>query len=74
MSGVIAYKEIDKPLKDSDIDTFEPYETEHRENDLKRWNKSDLIKHVMHLEHNNNELYRQQTENKVVLKIRTTEI
>ena len=67
MSGVIAYKEIDKPLKDSAIDTFEPYETEHRVNDLKRWNKADLIKHIMHLEHNNNELYRHQTENTEVV-------
>ena len=57
MSGVIAYREIDKPVKDTDIDPFEPYETGHRENDLKRWDKSDLIKHIIHLEHNNNELY-----------------
>ena len=57
MSGVIAYREIDKPLKDADENHFIQYETEHREQILQKWKKAELIQHIKCLEHNNNVLY-----------------
>lgn len=57
MSGVIAYREIDKPLKDADENHFIQYETEHREQILQKWKKAELIQHIKCLEHNNNALY-----------------
>lgn len=57
MSGVIAYREIDKPLKDADESLLIKYETEHREKTLQRWTKAELVHHIQCIEHNNNVLY-----------------